>query len=164
LQRVTRRRQYLANQVAIRHASELLNESSDFQSICKHLKDTLQPIGFDAVLFRRLGPNGFSADSLRPLSYTSDGSSWLFSWADTEILEAAWELKLQLVTGVNGSAEKWGYFSLIRTQNAEPLLFDMNLLTEEFLKALSAAVQRASIRLDTDRRVKTYAAGSIRTN
>jgi UDP-GlcNAc:undecaprenyl-phosphate/decaprenyl-phosphate GlcNAc-1-phosphate transferase len=146
LHRVVRRRQFLANQVAIRHASELLNDSNDFCSICKLLEDALKPIGFDAVLFRKSGPNGFSADCLRPLRYSEDGA-WLLSWVENQSPEVAWELKLQLTTGTNGSMEKWGYFSLLRMQNSEPLLLDMNLLTEDFLRALSAAVDRASERL-----------------
>jgi UDP-GlcNAc:undecaprenyl-phosphate/decaprenyl-phosphate GlcNAc-1-phosphate transferase len=143
LHRVVRRRQYLANQVAIRHASDLLKESGDFSAICKVLQDTLKPMGFDAVLFRKCDPNGFSAESLYPLCHSPAGD-WLFSWADDQSVDAAWELKLQLRNGVNGTAENWGYFSLLRLHNGDPLLLDTNLLAEEFLKSLSGAVHRAS--------------------
>jgi hypothetical protein len=95
------------------------------------------------VLFRKCEPNGFSAESLYPLCYSPEGD-WLFSWADDQPAEVAWELKLQLRNGTNGTAENWGYFSLLRLQQGDPLLLDMNLLSEEFLKSLSAAVQRAS--------------------
>jgi UDP-GlcNAc:undecaprenyl-phosphate/decaprenyl-phosphate GlcNAc-1-phosphate transferase len=159
LQRVTRRRQFLANQVAIRQASELFKESSDFPSICKVLHDTLKPIGFDAVLFRKSGENGFSADALRPLCYTADGS-WLLSWADHQMREVPWELKLELT---NGGGESWGYFSLLRLGNAGPLLLDMNLLSEDFLRSLSEAMNRASARLYSSggTRAQTIAAGTI---
>jgi UDP-GlcNAc:undecaprenyl-phosphate/decaprenyl-phosphate GlcNAc-1-phosphate transferase len=142
LHRVARRRQFLANQVAIRHASDMLEESSDFRSICKILEDTLKPIGFDAVLFRKAVPNGFSAESLHPFRCSADGS-WLFSWTTLQSAEAAWELKLQLAHGVNGNAEHWGHVSLIRQYNAEPLLLDTNLLSDGFLRSLSVAVNRA---------------------
>ena len=146
LQRVTRRRQLLANQVAIRLASDMLNESNDFPSICNVLQNTLKPIGFDAVLFRKSGSNGFAPDLLHPLCHSEDGA-WMFSWCDHQTAEVAWELKLQLKNGCNGTAENWGYFSLLRSHNGDPLLLDTNLLCDEFLKALSAAVERASTRL-----------------
>ena len=146
LQRITRRRQFLANQVAIRLASDMLKESNDFPSICNVLQNTLKPIGFDAVLFRKSGPNGFAPDVLRPLCYSEDGA-WMFSWCDQQTVEMAWELKLQLKNGCNGTAENWGYFSLLRSHNGDPLLLDTNLLCDDFLKALSAAVERASANL-----------------
>jgi UDP-GlcNAc:undecaprenyl-phosphate/decaprenyl-phosphate GlcNAc-1-phosphate transferase len=159
LQRVARRRQILANHVAIRHACDTLKESKDFHAICKLLEDTLKPIGFDAVMFHKCGPNGFSADSLAPLNYCSDGV-WSFFWTEAHADEVAWELKLELCIGANGSAEKWGYFSLLRLRSGEPLLIDMNLLSEEFLISLAGAVQRASAHLDTER-AQAYVAGSM---
>jgi UDP-GlcNAc:undecaprenyl-phosphate/decaprenyl-phosphate GlcNAc-1-phosphate transferase len=159
-QRVARRRQFLANQVAIRHACELLDESDNFASICRLMRHTLQPIGFDAVLFRRQGTNGFSPEILRPFRYSHDGA-WVFSWADCENGEACWELKLRLVHGSNGTSENLGYFSLLRSHSSEPLLLDLNLLTDEFLKSLSAAVHRASSRLDSpDNRQSALAASA----
>jgi UDP-GlcNAc:undecaprenyl-phosphate GlcNAc-1-phosphate transferase len=145
LQRVTRRRQIVANHVAIRHATEQLKDSKNFSSICKILKDTLEPIGFDAIRFRKLGPNGFSATSLQPLRYVKDGT-WLLSWAEGEIAEAPWELKLELL---NGSEDRWGYFSLIRTRNGDSLLMDVNILTEDFRGSLCLALDRASSHLES---------------
>ena len=160
IQRVARRRQALANHVAIRHASDLLDKTNDFPSICCLLKQTLQPIGFDAVLLQKTGPNGFSPESLQPLCYTEDGR-WIFSWAEVEAKEAAWELKLELM---NGGSERWGYFSLVRLCHAEPLLLDMNLLTADFLKALAAAVSRATAQLEScdETRANAYAAGTLK--
>jgi UDP-GlcNAc:undecaprenyl-phosphate/decaprenyl-phosphate GlcNAc-1-phosphate transferase len=154
LHRVVRRRQFLANQVAIRHASDMLNETNDFRSICQLLEDTLKPIGFDAVLFRKSGPNGFSADSLQPLRYAEDGT-WLFAWGERSCAEVAWELKLELAAGNNGTTEKWGYFSLLRACNEEPVLLDVNLLTEKFLKSLAEAVYRASAHLQAAEQAPT---------
>jgi len=156
LQRVARRRQLLANHVAVRHASDMLKEINDFHCICKLLQDTLQPIGFDAVVFRKTGPNGFAADSLPPLDYSSEGT-WSFSWTAGRTSEVPWELKLELA---NGCSEKWGYFSLLRLRSGEPLLIDMNLLSEEFLSALAGAVNRASAHLDAER-AQAYVAGSM---
>lgn len=145
LQRVTRRRQILANHVAIRHAAERLRDCNDLQSICKILKDALEPIGFDAIRFRKLGPNGFSPASLQPLQYAADGT-WFFSWAENEIAEAPWELKLELLGSSTG---RWGYFSLIRVRNGDSLLLDLNILAKEFRSSLSAAIDRASFHLES---------------
>lgn len=144
LQRVTRRRQILANHVAIRHAAERLRECDDLSSICQILQQTLEPIGFDAVRFRKLGKNGFSSAMLRPLHYAPDGS-WLLCWFEHEMVEPPWELRLALITN---EGTRWGYFSLISMSNKEPILLDVNVLTEEFRDSLSGAIERASLRLE----------------
>jgi UDP-GlcNAc:undecaprenyl-phosphate GlcNAc-1-phosphate transferase len=144
LQRVTRRRQVLANHVAIRQATERLRECGDLGSICRLLQETLEPIGFDAIRFRKSGKNGFSSSMLQPLCYLPDGS-WLFSWFGHGIAEPPWELKLELITN---ATDRWGYFSLIRMSNEDPLPLDLNTLTEEFRSSLSGAVERASTRLE----------------
>jgi UDP-GlcNAc:undecaprenyl-phosphate GlcNAc-1-phosphate transferase len=144
VQRVTRRRQILANHVAIRQAAERLRECHDLGSICQILRDTLEPIGFDAVRFLKLGKNGFSSSMLQPICYLQDGT-WLFSWFAHEITNPPWELKLELM---NGSMHRWGYLSLVRMSNDNPLPLDLNMLTAEFRCSLSGAVERATSRLE----------------
>lgn len=144
LQRVTQRRQILANHVAIRQATEKMKECNDFSSICGILQETLQPIGFDAVRFRKLGKNGFSTSVLQPLRYSPDGA-WLFSWFEHDISEPPWELKLELMTN---SMDRWGYFSLIRMSNHDPLRLDLSMLTDDFRSSLAGAIGRASSHLE----------------
>jgi UDP-GlcNAc:undecaprenyl-phosphate GlcNAc-1-phosphate transferase len=144
LQKVTRRRQILANHVAIRQAAERLRECNDLGAICQILRDTLEPIGFDAVRFLKSGKNGFSSSMLQPICYLPDGT-WLFSWFAHEIAEPPWELKLELM---NGSMTRWGYLSLIRMSNETPLPLDLNMLTAEFRCSLSGAIERATSRLE----------------
>jgi UDP-GlcNAc:undecaprenyl-phosphate GlcNAc-1-phosphate transferase len=140
LQRVTRRRQILANHVALRQAAEKLSECHDLGAMCRILEDTLEPMGFDAVRFRKLGANGYSSELLQPMEYSPDGS-WLLSWCAHEIAEPPWELKLDLMTD---STKRWGYFSLIRMSNEDSLPLDVNMLTAEFRSSLSGAIERAS--------------------
>ena len=144
LERVTRRRQILANHVALRQSAEKLRECHDLGSMCQILQDTLGPMGFDAVRFRKLGENGFSSEMLHPMQYSPDGS-WLLSWCAHEIGEPSWELKLDLTTN---SANRWGYISLIRMSNADSLLLDVNMLTEEFRTSLSGTIERATPRVE----------------
>jgi len=144
LQRVTRRRQILANHVAIRQAAERLSECHELGSMCQILRDTLEPIGFDAVRFLKSGKNGFSSSMIQPMCYMPDGT-WLLSWIANEIAEPAWELKLELI---NGSPNRWGYLSLIRMSNQDPFPLDLNMLTAEFRCALSGAIERATAHLE----------------
>jgi UDP-GlcNAc:undecaprenyl-phosphate GlcNAc-1-phosphate transferase len=144
LQRVSRRRQILANHVAIRQAAEKLKECHDLGSICQILQVTLAPIGFDAVRFLKSGTNGFSNSILKPMIYLPDGT-WLFSWSDRKIIDPPWELKLELNAG---SFIRWGYLSLVRMSNNEPLALDLNMLTEEFRGSLAGAIERATLRLE----------------
>jgi hypothetical protein len=144
LERMTRRRQILANHVALRQSAEKLKECHDLGSMCQILQDTLGPMGFDAVRFQKLGENGFSSEMLHPMQYSRDGS-WLLSWCAHEIGEPSWELKLDLTTD---SANRWGYVSLIRMSNADSLLLDVNMLTEEFRTSLSGTIERATPRVE----------------
>lgn len=144
LQRVSRRRQVLANHVAIRLAAEKLGECGELGPVCQILKDTLEPIGFDAVRFQKCGKNGYSSSRIQPMSYLPDGT-WLYSWCKQDIAEAPWELRLELV---NGGTSRWGYLSLIRMSNQNPLAMDLNMLTAEFRCALSGAIERATTRLE----------------
>lgn len=144
LQRATRRRQTLANHVAIRQATEKLGECSDFGSVCRILKDTLEPIGFDAVRFLKTGRNVFSPSTPEPLRHSSDGS-WLYSWFAGETTEPAWELKLEFVANSGG---RWAHFSLIRMSDYDPIALDLNLLTGEFRNSLCGAIERASMHLE----------------
>lgn len=144
LQRVGRRRQVLANHVAIRHATELLQASAGIGSICEILRDALEPIGFDAIRFRKLGENGIPAHMHFPLRHGSEGSL-VYSWRDGEMDEAPWELKLELVTSEH---YRWGYFSMLRACGKEPLPMDINVLADDFRTPLADALDRAFSRLE----------------
>jgi hypothetical protein len=134
----------LANHVAIRLAAEKLGECRELGPMCQILKDTLEPIGFDAVRFQKCGKNGYSSSRIQPMSYSPDGT-WLYSWCEREIAEAPWELRLELM---NGGTSRWGYLSLIRMSNQNPLALDLNMLTAEFRCALSGAIERATTLLE----------------
>jgi UDP-GlcNAc:undecaprenyl-phosphate GlcNAc-1-phosphate transferase len=140
LQRATRRRQMIANHVAVRRAIESLEHCQEFQSICGVLKDTLQPVGFDGVRFQMLHPNGFSAASFVPMNYEPDGKLVL-CWSEHALDDAPWELRLELISGC---APRWGYVSLVRVSDGRPIALDVNVLTGDFRQALSKAVIRAS--------------------
>jgi UDP-GlcNAc:undecaprenyl-phosphate/decaprenyl-phosphate GlcNAc-1-phosphate transferase len=139
LQRATRRRQIIANHVAVRRAVESLGNCHEFHSICAVLKESLQPVGFDGIRFQMLHPNGFSAACFGPMSYEPDGKLVL-CWSEQALDDAPWELRLELVST---SSQRWGYVSLIRVSDGKPMALDVNVLTGEFRQALSKAVVRA---------------------
>jgi UDP-GlcNAc:undecaprenyl-phosphate/decaprenyl-phosphate GlcNAc-1-phosphate transferase len=145
LQRATRRRQIIANHVAVRRAVEILECCDEFRSICRVLQDTLQPVGFDGIRFQMMHPNGFSEASLLPMNYEPDGKL-VFSWAERGLEDAPWELRLELMSASN---ERWGYLSLIRISDGKPIALDVNVLTGDFRAALSKAVKKACDRMDT---------------
>jgi len=141
LQRVARRRQILANHVAIRQASETLRSCKDFDSICRVLREALEPVGFDGVRFQRLGQKDFSLLPPNPLCSLADGS-WSYSWFGDETTQPAWELKVELV---GGSDDRWGYFSLVRMSSSDSLAMDLNMLNGQFCSSLCGAVERAIV-------------------
>jgi len=146
LQRATRRRQIVANHVAVRHAAESLESCDEFRSICFVLRDTLRPVGFDGIRFQMLHPNGFLPASFLPLKYEPDGKL-LLSWSERGLDDPPWELRLELGADSN---ERWGYVSLIPVYDEKAIALDMNVLTREFRVALSKAVERACSRMEAE--------------
>jgi len=146
LQRATRRRQIVANHVAVRHAVESLQSCDEFRSICLVLRDTLQPVGFDGIRFQMFHPNGFLPASFLPLKYEPD-DKFLLSWSEHGSDDSPWELRLELVTD---SKERWGYVSLIPVHDEKAIALDMNVLTGDFRAALSKAVARACRRMESE--------------
>ena len=148
LKRATHRRQILANQLAVRHATESLNECNEFHSICESLQQALQLIGFNGVRLQMLNPNGFSASSFSPLQIGPEGH-YLYLWSSAPISESPWELRLELVTS---SHFKWGFATLFRARDGEPLSLDVNILTEDFRTSLANALDRACTKLEASQK------------
>jgi UDP-GlcNAc:undecaprenyl-phosphate/decaprenyl-phosphate GlcNAc-1-phosphate transferase len=144
MQRATHRRKIVANHVAVRRASELLNNCSDFQAICGILKEALQPVGFDGIRFQMLHPNGYAASAFFPMSYEPDGRLFC-TWSDSEIAHPNWELTLELLSTTQ---QRWGYVSLIRLSCGKAIALDMNVLSQEFRTSISQAVHKACAVLD----------------
>jgi len=144
LERATHRRQILANHLAVRHATESLNECNEFRSICQLLQQTFQPIGFNGIRLQMLNPNGFSASSCHPLLCGPDGH-FVFAWSGAPMSESPWELRLELVTT---SRRTWGFVTLFRARDGEALSLDVNILTQDFRTSLSNALERACSKLE----------------
>jgi UDP-GlcNAc:undecaprenyl-phosphate/decaprenyl-phosphate GlcNAc-1-phosphate transferase len=144
LERGTHRRQILTNHIAVRHATESLNECNEFGPICALLQQALQPIGFKGVRLQMLNPNGFLASSFHPLHSETNGY-FVFLWSGAPVSESAWELRLELVTT---SRVRWGFATLFRAEDAEALSVDINILTQDFRTSLSDALDRACSKLE----------------
>ncbi|HKW62810.1 MAG TPA: MraY family glycosyltransferase [Candidatus Acidoferrum sp.] len=138
LQRFGRRRQVLANHVAIRHATEQLEHCDDVHSICAVLRETFEPIGFDAIRLERAEASGFPDTAILPMRRTQEGDM-IFSWSAERQREPSWELRLEIMTG---SKNRIGHFALIRGYSKGALSLDVNMLTDGFQTSLSDAVAR----------------------
>jgi UDP-GlcNAc:undecaprenyl-phosphate GlcNAc-1-phosphate transferase len=139
VRRTKKRKQLIAHNLEIRRASESLNSCADFASICKALKNALQPVGFDAFQLKSSTTSGISESFFAPLRRIPDGGLQ-YCWCDTAVLDPAWELRLELTMN---SGYRMGYFSLLRMQVERPLLLDVDLFSNEFRNALSTAFFRA---------------------
>lgn len=143
LHRAARRRQIVANHVALRHATEMLGSCEEFPAICRVLQETLEPVGFDGIRLQMLHPNGFAPHSFVPMNYEPDGKLVL-AWSGHGLDDPPWELRLELVSN---SSERWGYVSLLRVSDGKPIALDVNVLVGDFRAALSNAVIRACKRM-----------------
>jgi UDP-GlcNAc:undecaprenyl-phosphate/decaprenyl-phosphate GlcNAc-1-phosphate transferase len=145
VRRTKKRKQLIAHNLEIRRASEMLNSCADFTSICKALKNALQPVGFDGFQLKNSPTSGISESFFSPLRRAPDGGLQYF-WCDITKPDAAWELRLELIMS---SGYRMGYFSLFRMQVENPLVVDVDLFNHEFRNALSNALFRAMNQIRT---------------
>lgn len=145
VRRTRQRKQFVANDLEIRRATESLNSCTDFAMICRALEKSLQPVGFDGFQFKYPAVESFSESSFAPMR-RAPGGGLQHSWDGEAVSDAAWGLRLGLITR---SGHKLGFLFLFRTHIENPLLLDVNLLNYEFRMALSSAVQRAMNRIPT---------------
>jgi UDP-GlcNAc:undecaprenyl-phosphate GlcNAc-1-phosphate transferase len=145
VQRTRKRKRVIAHNLEIRRASELLNSCMEFASICRTLRNALQPVGFDGFQLENSSTIGISESFFAPLRRTSDGGLQ-YCWCDINKPDPAWELRLELVVG---SSYRTGYISIFRMKIKEPLLVDVDLFNDGFRNALSNAFFRAMNQIDT---------------
>jgi UDP-GlcNAc:undecaprenyl-phosphate GlcNAc-1-phosphate transferase len=146
LHRTYQKKRMLANNLNIRRGIESLNFCNDFRGICKVLEETLQPVGFDGVLFKAFRGDGISDVHFYPLKRDKDGI-WFCFWKGRQTAKSSWELKLELASGPRNT--RGGYFSLLRSCEDEALfLVDLNLLSSQFRVAVSDAVLRAMSKVE----------------
>jgi len=140
LGRAAVKRRYVANNVALRHAIDGLNDCDDIVKLLGILRSTLQSVGFDGC---RLGgdfPQNYALYSASPYAGRPDDEIRL-DWSEPINGTSAWTLRLQLAA--TGRPDL-GYLQLLRTGAGSPLLLDINLLSGDFLVALSEALVRAN--------------------
>jgi len=147
LQRVARRtvdqRRIIANNLAIRHASESLQTCQSYEALSVVLRETLLPLGFDAFQFEFQGgawPLQFAP--VPPYDH-DDVLSHLGTREHAQ--EAHWKLNLSLSTA---SGDPCGSLWLYRNSSDKPFLLDLNLLSGEFQAALGCALERSRILAD----------------
>ena len=135
--RASVKKHFVANNVTVRHAIDALCTCNDIVPLLGILKDTLQTIGFDGF---RLGSSSSAFDSVRASVEESiyDDELKLF-WNDGSFNDSIWNLRLDLNSP---SHRRIGYLCLIRIGLDRPLLFDINLLSGDFVAALSGALLR----------------------
>ncbi len=79
VQRTAQRRRIIINNLVLRRATESLNFSADLRMICRILKETLQPLGFNGFQFRNFSVDLSPESFLTPLRRDS-------SWGTTMLL------------------------------------------------------------------------------
>jgi UDP-GlcNAc:undecaprenyl-phosphate/decaprenyl-phosphate GlcNAc-1-phosphate transferase len=145
MQHAARRRQRVANHLAVRHAAEVLDSCETIPEICRVMEETFQPLGFDGVVVQMLRPNGFSPSSFLPMIYEADGKLVL-AWSGLGLEQPPWELRLALNSI---PAQQWGFVSLVRISTGKPIELDVNILAGQFCVSLSKAMCRTCTKMET---------------
>jgi UDP-GlcNAc:undecaprenyl-phosphate GlcNAc-1-phosphate transferase len=140
-QRTFQPRQFIAGNLRIRRATDALGRCPNFAAVCRTLRETLEPLGFDGFAFRCSRAEGLSEWSFAPLRRFPDGRLQ-YGWNGFGLgaTEPGWELAFELLTR---SGERWGEFRLFREHGDKPLFFDMNLLNGRFREQLLEAAERS---------------------
>ena len=144
VQRFARRRQVLANHVAIRQASERLVGCDELGTICAILRETLEPIGFDGIQLESERNQALPMAMIEPLRMDPLGRL-RFSWSGAEIARPSWEIRLEISSN---ATERLGHLSLIRYRCDVPVSIDVNVLTDGFQTSLAGALERAYRRME----------------
>lgn len=138
LQPYLRRRQIARAQQCIQQASHSLDRCGDFRSICRVLRDHLQPIGIDGVSFKVQAEDGLPPAGLRPLRKDRDGNLF-FSWSRRASSTIVWRHCLRLPAGRHNCTEA----SLFRVRVAKRSYPEAEIFSDDFKLKLSTALERA---------------------
>lgn len=137
--RASVKKRFVANNVAVRHAIDALSSCNDIVALLGILKDTLQTIGFDGL---RLGSASSAFDSVRAgVDELIHEDELKLFWSEGCFNDSVWNLRLDLNSSLH---RRIGYLCLIRIGVDRPLLFDINLLSGDFVEVLSMALLRIS--------------------
>jgi UDP-GlcNAc:undecaprenyl-phosphate GlcNAc-1-phosphate transferase len=143
LQAYFKRRQIARAQRCIRQASYSLDRCGDFRSICRVLRDNLQPIGIDGIGFKVQAHNGLPPGWLRPLHKDPEGNLF-FSWSRRARSTIVWQYCFQLPAGRHHFNEVF----LFRVRVAKRPYPEVEIFSDDFKMKLSTALERAIRPLD----------------
>jgi len=149
---ISDRRIRVANNIRVRRSSLAISKAKDLGELL-HLVSQMLEFGEFAYAQARLGKAGKSEENERALKASGAGLEGLqldhgrilWSWRRADIdaddlLSSGryWSVRLPLATE-NGD---WGWINLYREFDSEPLLVDMNYLSDLFRGEMSRAVER----------------------
>jgi hypothetical protein len=146
LKAYARQRQIGRAERCIRQASQSLQECADFRSICRILKENLQPIGIDGIRLETCGEDSMPPSWLYPLHYDAHGHL-VCSWSGRRTSSIAWEHPLQLPC----TRESFGNASVFRMQPPGHFYPYAEAFSDDFKITLSMAIERAARRIEVVR-------------
>lgn len=132
------RRQIAREQRCIRQASDSLDYCGDFRSICRVLRENLQPIGVGGISFNLQVHDGLPPASLRPLRRDPEGNLF-FSWSRRARSATVWLHCLELPAGGCNATEA----CLFRVRVEKHSYPNAEIFSDDFRMKLSTALERA---------------------
>ena len=154
--RTVDQKQIIVNNLSVRRATEELSSADDFATVYSILESAFAANEFDSfdLAFRPVVHE--HARIPEPFSRNYDGSYHL-EWRKKELAESdsRWQLSLLLNNPTLGPNAT---FTVYRGTASRNLMFDINLLTDEFQTVLSDAIERALGIPEEDRVLSSVAA------
>lgn len=133
--RTLNQRHIIANNLRVRRAAEVLFKCESFETMCRILRECLQPVGFDGF-----GLTAFSSSGLLELSpgQRSSERAYLIREGITEVASPAWSLCFRLF---QENGDETAELELYRIDARTPLRLDINIFTStEFPRALGCCL------------------------
>ena len=139
--RTVDQKQIIVNNLSVRRATEELSSADDFSSLCSILESAFAANEFDSFDLAFQPAIRDHARIPEPFTRNYDGS-YRLEWRKKEVVpsDSRWQLSLLLN---NPTLGPHATFTVYRGYASRNLMFDINLLTNEFQTVLSGALERA---------------------
>jgi UDP-GlcNAc:undecaprenyl-phosphate GlcNAc-1-phosphate transferase len=139
--RTVDQKQIIVNNLSVRRATEELSSADDFASVCSILESAFAANEFDSFDLAFQPAVRDHGRIPAPFTRNYDGS-YRLEWRKQEVVstDSCWQLSLLLN---NPTLGPHATFTVHRGRASRNLMFDINLLTNEFQTVLSDALQRA---------------------
>jgi UDP-GlcNAc:undecaprenyl-phosphate/decaprenyl-phosphate GlcNAc-1-phosphate transferase len=137
--RVLQQKRIAKNDLELRRATERLQKEPSISGVCRVLANAFENSEFDSFTLELAEAPPGASDLLSRTSAGSFTFGWRKAGVSGELGECSWRMDLELSSTFGPS----GALTIRKHVSRDPLLLDLEILTNDLRRALSEAVERA---------------------